>query len=291
MRPAGYSIAPVLVGVALATPLLEALLALAIAHAPPGRSPYSLEVVPECGTDRARPECKLERRCTEPKLSCRAPRWSRARNAWVRVEPRRTAIRRYSAIATAIDRTARELAACTKPECEPLKWPGSTRSLALAALAIALHESGLREDIQFGRAPLGRGPAREACLVQVSPKQAPLYASWVPQGQRQALADDRERREAFAETLLGDSPAALGRCFEVGMRMLARARRACRSTVPWSYGMYSMYGSGHTCNLPGVADARHRTFQRLLSAKPKLSDEARRLAGWAPASQPGGTTR
>lgn len=265
--------------------LAEALLALAIAEASPGKSPYSVEVMPECGRDRRAPACEVKPLCSEPSLACRAPRWSPSRRVWVRIESRNSAIKRFGTIATSIATTAGRLVSCTEEraqagECEPIDWPNSARVLGLATLAIALHESGLRRDIQLGEPPLGRGPAREACLVQVSPRQAPLWASWVPQTDRRAIADSPRRREELAKSLLGDTPAAIERCVETGMRMLARARAACKRSRSWSYGMYSMYGSGHTCDLPGAATARNKTFQKLLAAKPALKDADREIVGW-----------
>jgi len=127
-----------------------------------------------------------------------------------------------------------------------------------------LHESGLREDIQFGRGPLGRGSLGEACLMQLDARDAPYLASWIPEEQRKAIAHDKALREQFAQTLLGDSPQALSRCFEVGMRMLARSRSYCSQSSDWPHGMFSMYGTGTTCNA-GVLRNRARTFQRLQS--------------------------
>ena len=77
-----------------------------------------------------------------------------------------------------------------------------------------------------------------------------------------AIAYSKERREEFAQSLLGDSPEALGRCFEVGMRMLARARASCGASSNWQHGMFSMYGTGTTCNA-GVLRNRSQTFQRM----------------------------
>lgn len=259
-------------------PLNEAILALAIANAPPGRSPYSLELLPECGSDPRTPSCEIKPLCPEPLMTCRPPRWSALRNAWVRYERPEAAVRRYARIADAIVDTAQALVSCKGADealparCEPAGWVDDARTLALASLAVALHESGLREDIQFGRPPLGRGPAGEVCLVQVAPEQAPLYASWLPKERRELVAADAKLREEFARTLLGETPVALRRCFEVGMRMLARSRQACAgASRSWDFGMFSMYGTGTTCNGRGMAERRHRTFRALLAAKPRLS--------------------
>lgn len=263
------------------SPLATAVLALAIAQAPPGRSPYSLEVLAECGTDPAAPTCPLEPVCADDAPACRAPKWSATRNGWTRIESRAHAIRRYATIARTLVSTAERLAACERTKsCDPLGWSGTTKQLALSALTVAFHESGLREDVQFGHAPLGRGPAGEACLLQVGLGQAPLYAMWLPAAERDQIAASAKRREELAKSLLGDSEAALGRCFEVGMRMLARSRAACgRSGVSWDYGMFSMYGSGRTCRAPVVGQSRSQTFQRLLTSRAELPDDAIALLG------------
>jgi hypothetical protein len=90
-------------------------------------------------------------------------------------------------------------------------------------------------------------------------------AAWLPEEQRKEIAYDREKREQFAQSLLGDTPESLGRCFEVGLRMLARARSSCSTASSWQHGMFSMYGSGTTCNA-GVLRNRSRTFERLQMA-------------------------
>ena len=193
------------------------------------------------------------------------------------MESRATAEKRFAGIARSIARTAERLTRCDgegENACEPIEWKGTPRSLALAALTVALHESGLREDVQFGHPPLGRGPQGEACLVQVALDQAPLNAAWLSPEERQRIAGSVKRREKFAKTLLGDDPAALDRCFEVGMRMLARARVSCGAAgVPWDFGMFSMYGGGKSCNVPPIGRTRSRTFQKLNAMEPKLAEE------------------
>lgn len=269
-------------------PLARTVLALAIAHAPPGHSPYSYEPVPACGTDAQHPTCALKPVCRDPSVFCRAPRWNAARHAWVRIETRDTALRRYANIAKALAATTRRLASCRAPDgapladCRPIGWPGSQRDLALAALAVALHESGLREDIEFGYPPLGRGPAGEVCLLQVALDQGPREAMWLPREERDRIRASKSARERFAQTLLGDSPRALDHCFEVGMRMLNEARHACsRAGVPWAFGMFSMYGSGATCHA-AVGGSRKKTFDQLLVGSTKLPAYAAELLEGGP---------
>jgi hypothetical protein len=265
-------------------PLAHLILALAVDQAHPGHSPYSLELVPECGTDAKVATCSLTPSCNDPGPQCRPPRWSAQRHGWVKMESRATALRRFAGIAESIATTASELASCKTAAgdrlagCTPVDWAGDERTLALAALTVALHESGLREDVEFGRPPLGRGPAGEACLMQIAPDQAPRAASWIGPQERQQIAKSPRQRELFMQTLLGDSQASLGHCFEIGMRMLARARRSCEASgQSWEYGMFSMYGGGKSCKVERVGRTRSRTFQTLFAAHPSISPELSRL--------------
>lgn len=255
-------------------PLPELLLALMVQHGHPGQSPYSRELVPECGSDPKVPSCELAPACGDPSPLCRPPAYSSVRGGWSRVETRARALQRFAGIAKELARTSSRLMDCSAPGCEPLGWPGSQRTLALATLTVALHESGLREDIQFGHPPLGRGPNREACLVQVALDQGPRVASWLPADERERILLDPKRREAFASTLLGDDPAALRRCLEVGMRLLARARRGCGAAgVAWDYGMFSLYGGGRSCRVPPIGQTRTKTLRTLAAGRPRGSPE------------------
>lgn len=259
--------------------LAELLLALAVESMPPGQSPYSYEKILDCGSDPLQPACEIVPVCSELSPLCAPPKYSKPRGAWVRVESERHGRARYRRIAESLARVALQLTSCTSEEqhCVAADWDGDAEQLALSGLTVALHESGLREDIQFGYPPLGRGPQHEACLVQVMIDQAPKFAYWLTDERRSALLSDPQLQEEFAQSLLGDSPGALDRCFEIGLRVLIHARRACSMAhVPWEHGMFAMYGSGRTCRLPGVADKRKRTFaylrRKALARKRRLSD-------------------
>jgi hypothetical protein len=269
--------------------LATLVLALSLRFAPPGRSPHSVIPMPECGTDPLGSACEGIPLCPDPVMQCRAPTWSRQRGAWVRIEPDVLAAQRYSQISEQLASTARRLQACSGAEsdCPPLGWTGSDRELVLSALTVALHESSLRRDVQYGEGPLGRGPHGEACLLQLDVRQAPRFATWISGEERQRISDSPEAREQFAQSLLGGEPAALSRCFEIGMRMLALARRGCSaSPVPADHGMFSLYGSGSTCNAPTLAN-RARTLARLRAASPELRPQDRALLGGsAPAGEP-----
>lgn len=236
--------------------LAQAILALFLTHAtPPGRSVYSFERMPECGANPTRATCPIEPVCKPAGPLCAAPKWSKYRQAWVRVESRETAIRRWRGIAESLARTSTFLVTCrdasgsVSEDCRPVDWRGKSGSLARATAVAVIYESGLREDVQYGYGPVGIGRDGERCLVQVMPEQVPQLATWLTDDQKKEMTAAQ-----VADTLLGDG-VALDRCFEVGMRMLTRARRSCSGKgVDWAFGMYSIFGTGTTCAAYGVQD-------------------------------------
>jgi hypothetical protein len=260
------------------------MLLLLMLQAAPKASPYSFEPVSECGTDPKAPTCELARVCDERHhFRCKPPRWSASRGAWVRVETAETRIRRFRPIAETIARAALMQTRCRDRDgsvvesCEPAGWPEGPSTLALAALTTAVWESGMREDIQYGHPPVGRGTGGEACPMQMMPAQILAVATWIPKKERRELAESmtwRERRDWGARAVL-EGPNALYHCFVAGMNHLARARRSCQGRgLEWSFAMWSRYGTGKTCAAYGIADdfalKRARTlgkFRRLWAPK------------------------
>ena len=256
--------------------IATAILAFFTAHTNPAGSVYSFEPLAACGTDQKTPSCALAPVCTTPSPLCAAPRWNGFRGAWVRPESRDAALRRYQGIAEALERTATRLVDCRLPDgsvdfdCQPAGWPrgkGRAQQLAYAAASVALWESGLREDIQIGAPPVGRGPANEVCVMQIMPTQVQALARWLPAKERARALRPAEHEE-LAKTLLGTEPEALDRCLEVGMRNLARARATCAGKgVAWDYGMFAAYGTGSKCSSVGIHDdfaaKRSKTFAAL----------------------------
>lgn len=275
------------------TPLAKALLALFLQHAtPPGKSVYSFEPVPGCGKDPAHAACVLAPVCSEPSPLCAPPRWSKAREAWVRVESRETAIKRWAGIATSLAKTASFLVTCrdergsVSEDCKPVDWRGKSGSLARLAATAAIFESGLREDVQMGMGPVGIGADGERCMLQILPSQVRPFATWIPEEAKKSMTDAQ-----IADTLLGDG-VALDRCFEVGMRMLVRARRSCAGKgVDWAFGSFSMYGTGTTCAAYGIQDdfalKRTKLFRSMEANHDavKLDPAIERLLGLVPADE------
>lgn len=287
-------------GPALAEPFSEKILALLVTHAGmAGRSPYSFQAMPECGNDPKKPTCEIKRLCEGAKdFRCAAPRWNNDRKAWVRVETREAALRRYKPIAESIARVAIHAVRCRGGEdgsvdfdCKPIGWPGGPETLALVAATTAIWESGLREDIQFGYAPNGRGPDNEACLAQIMPSEIAQFAGWLPREERERVykSGKAAEHEALAQALLGDSPEALDRCFSVAMRALSRSRRSCARQAGghWTTKMWSLYGTGRTCSYVASNPKddfpmiRTRTFFKLQDGfgKVQIDDDTRKLLG------------
>lgn len=257
------------------SPLAKLLLGLAIAHTPIGGSLYSMQAMPECGTDAENPTCPLVPVCEQDSVMCVAPRWSVARAAWVRVETKAAAVHRYERIAYALASAARYSIECTDDtgsvdlNCTRVNWPRPTADFAKAELTMAIWESGLREDIEGAYPPVGRGTSGEVCLMEVMPVFVPQYAAWLTPKERAAASATNAAREALALTLVGDNVDALRKCFLVGGQMLSRARAhaatSCRGYA-WSYSMFAIYGTGSKCDTKtnafgNFAAKRQRTYE------------------------------
>lgn len=254
------------------------ILAFWVAHGSLGDSPYSFEAVPECGTNPKEPACELKPVCDNAHdFRCRPPRWSAARSAWVRVETKEAAQRRLKPMAETLAETAVYLTDCRLPDgsvsedCELAGWPRGrhqARSLATAAATVTMWESGLREDIQGGYPPAGRGPDREGCVMQIMPAQAANFAPWIEE-----KPTTHEGHEEVIQTLLGFDRESMRRCFSIGMRILARARSSCRgSGLSWSYATFARYGTGGSCSSYGIhgdfALKRQKTYWKMWRFNP-----------------------
>ena len=245
--------------------LADAILAVMLKAVPPGRGgftltrqAYSVELVP---TDLCAPEA----------AECAGARHSKFYGTWVRQESAETGRARYQKMA---GRLALLLAESSSPALE-----------AGRVIGVSVNESGLREDVEFGRGRSGRvkptqaqyddaggegrGPGNEACVMQILPSMAQKFGG--------------------PEALLGDSDGAIDRCFSAGLEQLRHGEQMCRSvakrqvrlpdgshvTKSLTYAMVSYFGTGSSCtssNL-GKSEARVQTItwvtvelRRLLSA-------------------------
>jgi hypothetical protein len=221
--------------------LLAAAILVAMERAvPPGRSAFSVEPVPAA-------------ECAPAAASCPNARRSHFYGGWVRQESAETGRHRYSAKAHAL---ALELADSKRPIEE-----------AGLVLGIEVNESGLREDVQMGRGRSGhtkptdrqfddaggqgRGPANEACGMQILPSMATPYGG--------------------PTALLGWSPEALRNCYRAALDQLRHARAMCapkmrtrllptgaREDVGPLFATVSMYGVGNSCTSSNAGKTERR---------------------------------
>lgn len=236
--------------------LTSALLSVLLSQTAPGGSPFSVEVAGDCRDAQA----------------CQDARWSSFYGTWVRQESRESAKSRYAEIVLAAVQAADELL-CVSGDDEPLAgcvpYPGvrsrrglrwEREELSAMSLSVAIIESGLREDVQVGRGSArkpsddggrGRGPGREACLLQIHPTIAQRFAD-VP-----------------LVRLLGRDEESLRQCFLTGMRMLIRARAFCAGQAPrapWDWATMAMYGTGNSCTSAnqGKTGIRANLYRRMI---------------------------
>jgi hypothetical protein len=231
-------------------------------QAPPGASKFS--VTPEiCHADY-----------------CEGTRWSSFFDAYVHAETAEEGTARYTIITQSMVRAA-ELETCKSlqegvdqvDDCTPYPaakgW--SMLDLLESTIGVMIPESGVREDVMNGRGSHkhpddvggeGRGPAGEACLMQIIPSSIGAFA---PAGWSTAPSD-----------LLGGDPEHLVACFRTGMRMLMKSMAHCNwatreqfaritkggQTAPYydkHFGMYSLYGTGNSCWSSNGSKTSYRT--------------------------------
>jgi hypothetical protein len=238
--------------------LTSTLLSVLLLQTSPGNTQFSVEVAQDCAEAD----------------SCPDARWSSFYGAWVRKESKASAEVRFGEIVGAVVDAADDLLCLDdqerpRPDCTPypgvvgkrgLRW--TRTELTTMTTAVAVIESGLREDVQVGRGSArkpsddggrGRGPGREACLLQIHPT---IYQRFT---------------DVPLNGLLGRNPQALRECFRTGMRMLITARAYCASQaprVPWDWATTAMYTSGASCVSAnsGKTGARTHLYRRMMAA-------------------------
>lgn len=233
----------------------------------PGKKFHALELRPDCGSEASAPTCSLERVCADKKSGlCDPPRWEscfwgwketfkpkkdRATGkelpprapichpwreqpgAWVQVESRDAAARRFALIAQAIADSAEAVGG---------DWAEGTQDFARAELVASYWSTGLREDIQRGRT---RGPGGEVCLMDLKPETLRTNAD----PELAALPN-----EAMIAQAVGLGYPELRRCFDAGGRALLQARRGarwlCHDSAPRGIlmGLFSVYHTGGSCD-------------------------------------------
>ena len=231
-------------------------------QAPPGVTKFS--VTPDT--------CQAE--------SCDGLKYSSFFSSYVHQETAVEGTARYKEITKALIRSA-ELETCKSldpaidelDDCVP--YPAAKgwglMDLIESSIGVMIPESGLREDVMNGRGSHkhpddvggeGRGPAGEACLMQIIPSS---IAAFAPGGW-----------STGPEDLLGGDQEHLQNCIRTGMRMLMKSMAHC----DWStklekkliingevierqydrhFGMYSMYGTGNSCWASNGTKTSYRT--------------------------------
>ncbi len=238
--------------------MLNAILAVMLALVAPGRSPFSVVPLPECGGPVLRladlPAGQEPAQCSAPGVA-----WSSHHGALVRRESEEEALSRYATIARALDSVSLE--ATSAPEGERPLWPWPRRELVAGLLAIARHESGFRRDVHEGVGPAALGDCyrqrdgsracRSVCLVQV-----------------QTGGLDGRRGSWLGRDLVGLDVASTERCFRAGAELLARSRWSCaRSGGEWFALTVALYGSGVSCGTRRAwVQRRAATYRRIEAA-------------------------
>lgn len=241
---------------------------------------------------------------------CEGAQLSSFYGTWVRQETVEQGKARYRLLATTQER-AIEQVLCVRldgtpiPDClpEPVALDRKTKKLLfgpLTAVALelgaAIPESGLREDVQMGRGfarkcpkggpssiegvcgpsddgGLGRGPGGEACVMQIHPSVGWQFVDGDARVLARAKAGDVAAREELMQSLLGDDPENLTRCWRTGLRMMLHAKSHCdwwqsqskmAKVEPW-FAVYSLYGTGNSCISAnqGKTTYRHEFFVKL----------------------------
>ena len=224
--------------------------------------------------------------------SCEGAERSAFYGTWVRQETVDQGKERYRLLAATQER-AIEQVLCVRLDgtriegClpEPVALDRKTKRLLFGPetavalqLGAAIPESGLREDVQMGRGfarkcpkggpssiegvcgpsddgGMGRGPGGEACVMQILPSSVALFADGDARLIARAKAGNAVAREELLQTLLGDDPENLTRCWRTGLRMLLHAKSYCDwwqsrakiAKVDPYFAAYSIYGTGTSC--------------------------------------------
>lgn len=224
--------------------LADAILYAMLHMLPPGHSKFSVEPA-ACGAPGAVPSAHY--------------------GGCVRTESAERGRYRYAevaaAMADAIDRECvRYVGPCLAATGRRSTW--SRADLVAMTLAVAMAESGFREDVQVGRGAAtrpsddggrGRGAAGEACLMQVKAPVAAQYATW--------YREDASAQGYLMDTV-GVDRTSVRRCFEVGIGLLVSSRWHCAhnvySPLSWQYQTFSMYGTGFSCLTSNGGRTAHR---------------------------------
>lgn len=233
--------------------LAAALVAVLATVVPPGKTAYSVEPAP-------------------------TGRYSSYYGTTVAKESPTTALRRYNEHAEVMVEQAAVVIAETGNKNFTLP------ELVALTAAVAVQESGLREDVQVGRGRSGkpddaqgegRGPGNEGCAMQILPSSAWRFADAAPELKLLAAKGNAKAREAIVQSLLGHDRDSLRRCYRTGIRMLVRGASYCdgRKGYRADWAAVSVFVAGNSCDTDphGKTAARvnlaRRIYQRLAAKR------------------------
>lgn len=260
--------------------LYETLLAMMLAVAHPGQSPYSVVLEPACGTGPGKPTCDLTP----------APTWSPFYKSFIRKETREEALRRYVVIARAIEKTAVAMTTPVKRDDgteEAPPWPWAPKELAQALVTIAYHESSFRRDVHSGVGPSALGDCTywDNKGQRITAERARKLGGHRSSCQSVCLVQintgglERARFGFTGKEMVGLDEASTERCFTAGARAFAVARARCAQarTVDWFARSVASYGTGGACETEEAwVSARVSTFDKIGRASAEtLPDDAR----------------
>lgn len=236
-------------------------LGLALLGFTPGRSTFSLEQLPQCGTDPKHARCDVAPVCPQTMASCAnadttkpccaVPRWDKELGMWVRTESRDAGTERLKVVAQA-------LADAAEAEAEGWAEPGGAHDLARAMLSAFGWSTGLREDIQTGRV---RGPGGEACLSDMRIKTLRLFA-------------DPELRNLpepeLVDAVTGLDYTSQRHCMNAGARAMVESRKVAgwkctrerKAGRPTLVSMFAIYGTGTYCQTAEAVGAKFITLEK-----------------------------
>jgi hypothetical protein len=222
-------------------------------------------------------------------------------------------VERYATIAEAVHLTAEKLSwrginkkckdLCTNApfsdDCKSCQkhrpWAYAPKELEQAILTVFLHESGFRQDVHAGEAPLGRGDCKWMD-IKTKKRTSPFAKNGTPipgtcrsvcMGQINLGPD--QKFGFYADDLVGTDLQHTMNCAEVTGRLLAQARNRCNGAEVGdiAMAMFSAYGTGGRCNSGGLGSKvpakwaldRAKTYRRLKSAPTELSEKAKKALG------------
>lgn len=244
----------------------EVILAAMLFIQPPGKSDYSVVVVPE---DTPAPcSNKHDKRCAPPT-------WSKAHNGFVIVENYKQGFERYVTIAEALHKQVN----AKKWFYKGTKgWKTPKKTLWRYSLASIYNESGFRRDVHDGvgswalgdckwTGPFGKrrripGTCRSYCLGQVM------------------LGKKKSQEGYYGKDMIGISAESTRKCLTVSLRIMNRAYQYCthhgpRHTESCVFGSYG--GLRGDPRKDKRIISRVKTFYRIHQAPKTLTEEQKEL--------------